>query len=289
MIVRTIIQLIPMFLFSLLAKEYIIAGALTFALLLTFHITRLQQRRIEKLQDEYRGQRSINRIAAETHRAAYTTLQQRFHSFSNERIPCTRAHYDHPSAETVRENRHLQDRLHQLRHGGKTLTYTRTHYERSTAEMTCANRVLIDNTRKLRNTIKSLRSDVDHREKSIKRLQRSWEALRIEALEEIGGRDASIEDLQNSLKAAAAHHDECYTEIHRLNAAGLEVESVAREFERELRMLRGVEVASRTPEDVGPQVENSDVLQEDVNQESERRPLSPKCAAVEDEDEEEEL
>lgn len=79
MVVRTIIQLIPMFLFSLLAKEYIIAGALTFALLLTFHITRIQQHRIEKLQDEYRGQRAINRIAAETHRAANTTLQQNFH------------------------------------------------------------------------------------------------------------------------------------------------------------------------------------------------------------------
>lgn len=287
MVVRTIIQLIPLFLFSWLAKEYIPAASLTLALLSAFHITRIQRRRIEKLEDEYRGQRSINRIAAETHRAAYTTLQQNFHSFDNERTPCTRAHYDHPSAETVRENRHLKDRLHQLRHGGKTLTCTRTHFERSTTEMTCANRVLIASTRKLRNTINSLRSDVDHREKTVKSLQRSWENLRVEAIEEITGRDASIEDLQNSLKAAAAHHDECYTEIHRLNAAGLEVESVAREFERELRMLRGVEVASSMPEDVGPQVENSDVLQEDVNQESERRPLSPKYATVEDDDEEE--
>ena len=287
MVVRTIIQFIPLFLFSWLANEYIPAAALTLALLSAFHITRIQRRRIERLEDEYRGQRSINRIAAETHRAAYTTLQQNFHSFDNERTPCTRAHYDHPSAETVRENRHLKDRLHQLRHGGKTFTCTRAHHDRSTAEMACANQVLVDSTRKLRNTINSLRSDVDHREKTVKSLQRSWETLRVEAIEELKGRDASIEDLQNSLKAAAAHHDECYAEMNRLRAAGLDVEGIAREFERELLMLRGVEIASSTPEDVGPQVENSDVLQEDVDQGCEAKPLSPKCATVEDDDEEE--
>lgn len=231
MVVRTIIKLIPIFLFSLLAKEYIIAGALTFALLLTFHITRIQQRRIEKLQDEYRGQRAINHIAAETHRAAYTTLQQNLNSFSNEKTTCTRAHYDHPPAEMIRENRHLKERLHQLRRGGKTPACTRAHHDRTTAEMTCANQVLIDSTRKLCVTINSLKSDVDHREKAIKRLQRSWETLRIEAIEEITGRDDSIEALQNSLEAAVAHHDECYEEIHRLMAAGREMEGVAREFE----------------------------------------------------------
>jgi chromosome segregation ATPase len=147
--------------------------------------------------------------------------------------------------------------------------------------------VLVDSTRKLRNTINSLRSDVDHREKTVKSLQRSWETLRVEAIEELKGRDASIEDLQNSLKAAAAHHDECYTEIHRLNAAGLEVESVAREFERELRMLRGVEVASSRPGDVGLQVKSSEVVQGDVDQVSEAKPVSPKCATAEDDDEEE--
>lgn len=151
--------------------------------------------------------------------------------------------------------------------------------------MTCANRVLIDSTRKLRVTINSLRSDVHHRERTVKSLQRSWETLRIKAIEEIRGRYASIEHLQNSLKAAAAHHDECYKEIHRLRAAGREVEGVAREFEQELRILRAVEGAGCTPEDVGPQTENSDVLQELVDQEA--RPMSPKCATVEDDDEEE--
>lgn len=271
----------------MLAKEYIPAAAITLALLSTFHITRIQRRRIEKLEDEYKGQRSVNLTAAGKHRTAYITLQQNFHSFNNEQKACTRAHYDHPSAETARENRELKDRLHQLRLGGKTSTCTRTHYDRSTAEMTCANRVLIDSTRKLRVTINSLRSDVHYRESTVKSLQCSWETLRIEAIEEIRGRDASIEDLQNSLKAAAAHHDECYKEIHRLRAAGREVEGVAREFEQELRILRAVEVAGCTPKDVGPQTENSDILQEVVDQVSEARPRSPKCATVEDDDEEE--
>ena len=127
--------------------------------------------------------------------------------------------------------------------------------------MTCANRVLIDSTRKLRITINGLRSDADDKEKTVKSLRRSWEALRIEALEEIGGRDASIDDLSNSLKAAAAHHDECHEEIHRLRATGGEIEGVAREFERELRMLRVVEVASSIAEYVGTQTKNSDGLQ----------------------------
>ena len=72
-----------------------------------------------------------------------------------------------------------------------------------------------------------------------------------------------------------------------MRAAGLEAESVAKEFERELRMLRGVEVTSSRPGDVGLQVKSSDVVQGDVDQVSEAKPVSPKCATAEDDDEEE--
>jgi hypothetical protein len=287
MIAKAIIKLIPLWLFSLLAKEYIPAAALTLALLSTFHITRIQQCRIEKLEDEYKGQRAINLAATEKHRAAYTTLQRNFHSFSNEKTACTRVHYEHPSVETVRDNSHLKERLHQLRLCGKTTTCTRTHHDRSTAEMTCANRVLIDSTRKLRVIINNLRSDVDHREKTVKSLQRSLETVRIAAKEEIRGKDASIEDLELNVKVAAARHNEGSKEIHQLRAAARDAKSHAREFEQELRILRALKIASCTPEDAGPQRNDSDVLLEDVDQAPVARPLSPKCATVEDDDEEE--
>ena len=287
MIARTIIRLIPLWLFSLLAKEYIPAAALTLALLSTFHVARIQQRRIEKLEDEYKGQRAINLAATERHRTAYTTLQQNFHSFSNEKTICTRAHYEHPSAETVRENRHIKNRLHQLRLSGKTTTCTRTHHDRSTIEMTCANRILIDSTRKLRVIINNLRSDVDHREKTVKSLQRSLDTLHIAATEEIRGKDASIEDLELSVKVAAARHNERSKEMNQLRAAEKEAGVHAREFEQELRIIRALKIASCMPENVGPQRNNSDALLNGVDQASEARRLSPKCATVEDDDEEE--
>jgi hypothetical protein len=161
-------------LFSFLAKEqHIATAALMLALLSTLHHTHIQQRRIEKLEDEYRVQRDINQTAEENHRAAYPALQQKVHAASSGNTSCTRTHCEHPSAETIRGNRQLKDRLNRLRLSGKTTTYTRTHNDRSTAKTTCANRVLHASTRKLRVTVTSLKSDIDHRERTVKSLRRS--------------------------------------------------------------------------------------------------------------------
>jgi hypothetical protein len=100
----TAIRATLLLLFSLLAKEYIPVAAIKFALLTAFHNTRIQQCRIEKLEDEYQGQRTINRAAVENHRAAHLALQQKTQSADNTSSACTRAHYEDPSTETVREN-----------------------------------------------------------------------------------------------------------------------------------------------------------------------------------------
>jgi hypothetical protein len=60
---------------SLLAKEHIVMLALTLALLSEIHYTHIQKRRIEKVEDEYRGERPANLVAATNHRAAYLALQ----------------------------------------------------------------------------------------------------------------------------------------------------------------------------------------------------------------------
>ena len=78
MIARAIIDLVLLCLFSLLGKAYILGAALTLALLSTFHITRIQRLRIEKLEDEYKGQRAINlsihSVTREHHVLALTTI-----------------------------------------------------------------------------------------------------------------------------------------------------------------------------------------------------------------------
>lgn len=138
------IPTILLLVFSSLAKEHIPMAALALALLSMVHRTRTQQRRIEKLEDEYEGQRSINRAAAERHRTAYLALQQsvlRTGSGSTARLGL---HYDHPSAETVRENRLLKDRMY-----------------------------------KLRTTTITLQTDVERKNTAIERLQRDVETLRI--------------------------------------------------------------------------------------------------------------
>lgn len=297
--VKAILLLLSSLLFSLLATEHIVMLALTLALLSEIHYTHIQKRSIEKLQDEYRGQRAVNLVAATRHRVAYLALQQKIHSVSSGNTECTRAHYEHPSAELVRENRQLKERLHQLRLSGKTSTSTRTHNDRSTAEITCANNVLINSTRKLRATVTSLKSDVDHREKIIKGLRRSLETLHVVRAEENRDKDAAIEYLERSVEAAVARYSELSNELYRLTAAANEAEALA----KELHILQARNRASNeepdgggaaskgiedsASEDVDQQAKNSDFLQEGVDQG--HKPLAPNCATVEDCDEEEEL
>jgi chromosome segregation ATPase len=304
-----VVGVILLLLFSLLAKEHIAPAALLLALLSTFHITRIQQRRIEKLEDEYKGQRAINLAAAEKHKTAYLALQQNFNSASKTSTACTRAHYEHPSAEIVRENQQLKERLHQLRLARKTTTCTRAHCDRSIAEISCANHVLKGSTRKLRGTIDGLKSDVDRREKTVKSLQRSLEALHAARAEEVKDKDAVIEDLACSMQAvaarhsdrdrevyrlrAAAHHSDRYKAVYRSRAATQKAEAFAHES-RNLR-ARGRASQGKTNGGVaqtasgGVDQERKKVhfLQEGAVQALERRPLSPKCATVEDDDEEE--
>jgi len=286
------------FLFSLLPIECIPAAALTLALLSTITITRVRrvtQRRIEKLEDEYDGQRAVNFAALENHRAAYLALQQRFDSVSNRPTVCTRAHYDHPSAETARENHELRTRLHQLRLGGKTTTTcTRTHHDRSTAEIASANRVLRDSNRKVRGAFIRLQMGMGQRDKAIIRLQRSYDTLSTTRVEEIRDRDAAIEDLERSVRAAIARHSGCHQEVSQLRAAAREARGIVMEFERELEVLRALRVASHASEDVDQQEKNSNLLQVRVDPVSEAGPLTPERATqasthVAQEDDEEEL
>jgi hypothetical protein len=297
--IRAILLLLSSLLFSLLAKEHIVMLALTLALLSEINYTYIQKRRIGKLQDEYRGQRAVNLVAATRHRVACLALQQKVHSVSRGNTECTRAHYEHPSAEVVRENRQLKERLHQLRLSGKTSTCTRTHNDRSTAEITCANRVLTDSTRKLRAIVTGLKSDVDHREKAIKSLQRSLENLRATRAEEVRNKNAAIAYLERSVEAAAARYSELSNELYRLAAAANEAEALANELEtlrarnRASNVVSDGGVAASTgvgefaSSDVDQQRDESEALQDGVDQGF--KPLSPKCATVEDCDEEEEL
>lgn len=295
--IRAILLLLSSLLFSLLAKEHIVMLALTLALLSEIDHTYIQNRRIEKLQDEYRGQRAVNLVVATRHRVAYLALQQKVHAASSGKTECTRAHYEHPSADIVRENHQLKERLHQLRLSGKTSTYTRTHNDRSTAELTCANNVLQASTRKLRATVTSLKSDIDYREKAIKSLQRSLETLCATRAEEVRDKDAAIAYLERSVEAAAARYSELSNELYRLTAAANEAEALSKELQILQARNRGPnenhdgEAAASTGvedsalEDVDQERETSDSLQEGVDQG--HKPLSPKCATVEDDDEEE--
>lgn len=297
--VKAVSLLLSSLLFSLLAKQHIVMLALTLALLSEIHYTHIQKRRIEKLQDEYRGQRAVNLAAATRHRVAYLALQQKIHSVSSENTACTSAHYEHPSAELVRENRQLKERLHQLRLSGKTSTCTRTHNDRSTAEIVCANNVLISSTRKFRATVASLKSDVDHREKTVKSLQRSLETLCATRAEEVRNKDTAIEYLERSVEAAAARYSELSNELYLLTAVANEAKALARELQNLQARNRtsneepdGGGAASKgiedsASEDVDQQAKNSDFLQEGVDQG--HKPLAPNCATVEDFDEEEEL
>jgi predicted nucleic acid-binding Zn-ribbon protein len=102
---NSVIALSLLLLLSSLAKEHIPTAAFTLAILSALHKIRLQQNRTEKLEDEYRGQRNINRAAAERHRTAYLALQQSLPRVVNGSAACWRAHYERPSAKMARDNR----------------------------------------------------------------------------------------------------------------------------------------------------------------------------------------
>jgi predicted nucleic acid-binding Zn-ribbon protein len=103
--INSAITLIILLLLSSQAKEHIPTAALTLALLSALHKIHLQQKRTEKLEDEYQGQRSINRAAAERHRTAYLALQQSLPRVESGSVACWRAHCERSSAKTSRENR----------------------------------------------------------------------------------------------------------------------------------------------------------------------------------------
>lgn len=304
-------------LFCWLAKEHIVKAAL---LLAALHNTRAQQRRTEKLEDEYAGQRAINLAAKVRHKTAYLALQNNFHSISNETTPCTRAHYEDPSADMVFENRHLKDRLHQLRLSGKTSTCTRAHHDRSTAEMTCANRVLIDSTRKLRATASGLKSEVDRKKKAVNSLMRALETLQTTSTEEARDKDAAIKDLQRALETlqtaretevmgkntaikqlqrsvenAMALHSGCSKEVHQLRAAADEAKNSARELERQLQSLQARERSSAEQKacEAASSSGAANGTAEDVGQQKKESEVlqegvnQSKWATVEDDDEDE--
>jgi hypothetical protein len=103
--VASALTLCLLLLLSSLAKEHIPTVAFILALLSALHKIRSQQKWTEKLEDEYKGQRSINRVAAERHRAAYLALQQSLPQAVNRSAACWRAHYERPSNKTARDNR----------------------------------------------------------------------------------------------------------------------------------------------------------------------------------------
>jgi hypothetical protein len=100
----TLIICLLLLLLSSLAKEQIPTAAFTLALLSALHKIRSQQNRIDKLEGEYKGQRSINRAAAERHRIAYLALQKSIPRVVNGSAACWRAHSERSSAKTVRDD-----------------------------------------------------------------------------------------------------------------------------------------------------------------------------------------
>lgn len=106
-------------LLSSLAKQYIPVAACLLALLSFVAQTRTQHHRIEKLEYEYWGQRSINRECLERHKAAILKLQQD-HKLQQEQAkplapvvvaetPCVRVHYQDRDAITEARNKDLKD------------------------------------------------------------------------------------------------------------------------------------------------------------------------------------
>lgn len=259
---------------SSLAKEYIPMIALTLALLSALHKTHVQQRRNVKLKDEYEGQHSINRTAAERHKASYLALQQRLPSVNSGNAACTRAHYEHPSAEIARENRQLKERLHQLRLGREigreNTTCTRTHYDHSFAETTCANRVLKDRMQKLTTMTLSLRGDIERRNTTIKSLKRSVRTFHTTRGEQLERGAELVEALKHRIKTLGACNEYRYQEICALKEAASKAGVHVAEFERESRVLRarnrrrrGDLLSPRTESHKSEQTGNARVLPED--------------------------
>ena len=168
------------------------------------------------------------------HEAAYIALQQKLYSTSDTSTVCTRAHYEHPSAETARENHRLKERLHQLRLGRETNTCTRTHYEHSTVDLACANRVLKGRIHQLRVQTVSLRADVERRNTVIRSLERSLKTLRVTRAEETMNKGAAIEARQRHMQVTAARYcDRCnevlgathfYAEAFAMDASEISVQ-----------------------------------------------------------------
>lgn len=110
--------------------------------------------------------------------------------------------------------------------------------------------------------------------------------------EEIRHKDAVIEHLERSVEAAAARYSELSNELYRLTAAAHEAKALAEELQSLRARNRapnenydgGVStatgVADPASEDFDQQTEEVDVLQKIVDQGI--KPLSPKCATVED-------
>jgi uncharacterized protein YigA (DUF484 family) len=145
--------------------------------------------------------------------------------------------------------------------------------------------------------VSSLNSDVDYREKAIKSLQRSLETLCATRAEEVRNKDAAIGYLERSVEAAAARYSELSNELYRLTAAANEAEALTKELhilqarnrasneESNDEAATSTGVEDSAPEDVDQQREEGDVVREGVDQGY--KPLSPKCATFEDDDEEE--
>jgi hypothetical protein len=95
-------------LLSSLAKEYIPAACLLLALVSTLANTAAQHRRIEKLEDEYKGQRSINRACLERHKAALSKQEQENLARAAEKT-CVRVHYKERDVATEGLVKHLKE------------------------------------------------------------------------------------------------------------------------------------------------------------------------------------
>lgn len=101
---------------SAISRRYHWAVALFLALLSTPPQLGAQQQRIEKLEDEYRGQRSIHRACLERHRAAFLALEKEKTAIATEleaekekeKEVCVRVHYEERDAVTEERNKELK-------------------------------------------------------------------------------------------------------------------------------------------------------------------------------------
>jgi len=110
--ILTLLGAFLLLLLSSLAKEYIHAACCLLALLFAASSIATQRddhrRAIEKCEDQYRGQRSINNECLERHQEAISKLETEIIALAAEK-PCFRVHYEQCDAITESRVKALKD------------------------------------------------------------------------------------------------------------------------------------------------------------------------------------